>query len=408
MGSHAGCGGGVCESTGRIYLIDVGRANLFNFMGVLPALPSAVSFDVRFNVGVNQITLADHGCQEYSFLPEVRGISHEFRNVTASTVRGPLYRAEARLNPAAGVSRISFRPVSEDQEGFFPAYQRVELFVSFAFDVPLLALVGRRRVTAFNKTPLVYETAEPLTGFPPLNGPELVLQDDVRMFDLARPDEASILVVSKGSRIQPENRVLYDIDATEAVVAADGSFTSHVTVRLNEDVGPVRTAIALLPTRGVSLTTPELQQVRLHREAFSFDVVGRIDDPDEPHLEVTVRPYSVEYDSAKVGFGRRDIPLPERHDHGPRSLHIHHPAPKRVRAGQRERLDFTPEFGSEVTSPEYVWIAPHSITLDDPSAARPSFVAPAVTRPTDIWFTLYVRDGSRVSPPYKFEYVVEP
>lgn len=407
MGSHAGCGGGYCASTNRTYGIEL--LKLGSFLSVpLPALASAMTFSVKFNVGVNQIKLGDHGCQEYQFLPEIKSISHDFRNVTASTVRGSLFRGEARLNPLAGASKISFRAVDDAQEDFFPAVQRVELFVDFAFDVPLLSLVGKRRTTLFNKKPLVYESEVPLTGFPPLDGPALVLLEDVDMFDVTKPDGDPILMVTKGSRIQPDNHVLYDIDATEAAVDADGSFRSHVTVSLNQDVGQVRTAIALLPTRGVTLETPELQQVRIGSRPFEFDVVGRITDPDEPHVEVTVRPYSLENDPAKGGFGRRDIPLPERHDHGPGSLHIEHPVPRRVRSGERATIEVRTHFGEAVRSPEFIWIAPHGMTLSDNRSPSPSFTAPQVSRPTDIWFTLYVRDGENVSAPYKFEYVVEP
>ena len=64
-----------------------------------------------------------------------------------------------------------------------------------------------------------------------------------------------------------------------------------------------------------------------------------------------------------------------------------------VRAGARVVL------GRTVTEPAtltYAWTQTGgpTVTLDDATAARPAFIAPSVSRQTDLTFSLTVRDGT--------------
>ena len=126
----------------------------------------------------------------------------------------------------------------------------------FEFDFPLLAVLRRRKVVLFNKDPLVYETEAPLTGFPAVNDPALILKDAVDLFDERRPNGPPVMTITKPSKVLPVNRILYDVKATPPAVAPDGSFAGKVTISLTEAVGTIRTAIALIPTRGVTLHSP--------------------------------------------------------------------------------------------------------------------------------------------------------
>jgi hypothetical protein len=380
---------------------------MFSFMGfprLQKAIPITIKVEPDFAVGVNQIELAAHGSQDYRFLPGLTSTEHRFINITASIIRWPFYRAEARLNPAAGNSFTSFQAIDGAQRTFFPCVWRLFLYLRFEFDVPFLAPLRRRRVVVFNKDPLVYETEIPLTGFPPLNAPALILKDPVDFFDERTPEGRAVMKITKPSKILPINRILYDIKATPPTVTPDGSFKTTATIGLTEPVGTVRTAIALIPTRGVTLHTAELQHVSIGKDPLELEIVGQIDDLMEEHLGVTVRPYSVE--PRVWGFGRAEIDLPSQAPSPPLAVEV--PPVHRVRSGENVELRIITRFGREVRQSEFIWVAPHGITLENATSPTPTFVAPRVTELTDIWFTLYVRDGDSLSRPYKIEVQIAP
>ena len=84
---------------------------------------------------------------------------------------------------------------------------------------------------------------------------------------------------------------------------------------------------------------------------------------------------------------------------------------EKVGEGERVTLDGTrsrtPRTGATLT---YAWTQTGgpTVTLDDATAARPAFVAPSVSSPTDLTFSLVVNDGTNTSAPDTVTVTVTP
>ena len=399
MGSHAGCGGGSCHAESSV--------NILRFMGfhrLAKTFPLKFAMDLTFPVGVSQIELAEHGSQDYKFFPEIRQIEHNFRNVIASTHRALLYSAEARLNPAIGISKTSFEAVSVDQKAFFPSIWRLSLFLQFDFEMPLLNFFKRSVIRLFNKEPLTYETRFPLTGFPPINEPEFVLLKSVDLFDSDNPNGPPALTIKKKSPILQTNNILYNIEIKDFKSYQNGSFEFLAKIGLIRSIGNTQTILALLPTRGVVMQTPLIQKTVVGNVPSFFKIKGQVVDPDEEHLEVTLRPYSA--DPRRIGFGRLDVHLPGAKTE--KRLTIESPGIRKIRSGDSVQLNARAKFSSDVSEPEFIWIAPHGVDIEDDKSRSPRFIAPKVDELTETWFTLYIRDKKETSRPFKFEFLIEP
>jgi hypothetical protein len=70
-----------------------------------------------------------------------------------------------------------------------------------------------------------------------------------------------------------------------------------------------------------------------------------------------------------------------------------------VDEGDLVQLDGTASSDTELKPLTYLWTAPAGVTLNDPTLATPSFVAPEVHENTDLVFTLTVDDGIWTSDP---------
>jgi len=401
MGSHGGCTGGSCGGSGMMKMLSAA-----GFPGLQKVLNIEMRVEPTFSVGVNQIELAGHGSQDYKFLPENKATKHQFIDIQAATYRRFFYSATAKLNPNAGESTTEFKALDDDQDGFFPSNWMLNLFLRFEFDIPALLPFGRRKLTLFNKKPFEYHSQVPLTGFPPLNGPDFILKDEVELFDINKPDEPSIFTFEKSSIIRPVNRIIYNITSSEPEIDPDGrfNFTVHISSLIPKKTVP--TLIALMPTRGVVIEGELIIQKNINEEETSIEVKGTITDSDEEHIEVTIRPFSK--DPGVLGFGRHDVALPEPVKNLP--FGIRHMNPISVKSGEAVRLSPNGFYKNHNAkeSVEHIWVAPHGITLIDEKSLTPSFTAPVVNELTDIWFTLYMRDKSTLSRPYKLEVRIEP
>ncbi|GET41971.1 hypothetical protein [Microseira wollei] len=400
MGSHAGCSSALCHlevSLNAVALAGMPEEQKANLMNA----PLTLSL----SIGLNQIELAEHGSQSYRFLPGITSADHNFINITASTIQPPFSKVEARLNQKIGTSSIAFRALNETQENFFPSNGSLSLYLKFELESSIPILLGRQNVFLFNKEPLLYETDVPFNGFPQFNGsPKFLLKNPVELFDESNPDGEPVMTITEGSEITPVNRILYRIHASSPAVDSEGNFSTRATVELVQSVGVVQTAILLIPTRGVTISSSLLQNIALGESPFEFDIIGHIDNPLEEHLEVTIRPYSMEPELA--GAARLDVPLPSQ---APLSrLDVDHPSILRVRSGETVELGVTPRFSFRESQPEFIWVAPHGMELQNPNSLNPTFVAPMVNELTDIWFTLYVREQNDVSRPYKIDVELEP
>jgi len=366
--------------------------------------------DIHFQVGINQIELGDHGSQDYQFLPGTHRLERRF-NTIAATVQGPLFTAQARTSERAGVSSTTFHSVSGDQEQFFPAHQYLDLFMEMDFTFADEAPTSLSKVTVFNKYPMRFRTARPLTGFPPLYGPDFELLNGVELFDVERPDVAPLIRIERNT-ISPFARILYQVHTQVVSVSDDGSFTGVASISLLDNERPVPTAVHLLPTRGVSLTVPEEQIIIIQpNESTTVQISGQINDKSETHISVTVRPYSI--DPEKPGAGRSELDLDfvsERTDAALLAEMAELPGPT-VRPGERFTLHAMPlraRDSARDTGEEYIWIPPDGVSMERANGLSASFVAPEVPYLTDAWATLYVRSAQGLSRPHKVEFRIDP
>ena len=403
MGSHAGCTGGSCG--GGSVPVRIRMKQLLNLPNWVPFVPEEVERRVTFFVGVNQIELADHGSQDYKFLPEVKDISHQFRQISAGVQDGWRIQARATLNPSLP-SKTAFKAADPDQSEFFPARWSMELMLQLDLTLPWAKyLPFRSSVSLISKEPLKYETTEPLKGFPPLYGPAFETQADVPFFDAANPDSPPVMIFPKGHQIIPENRLRYNIRTLSNTMLDARRFRMEVAISAFDVPGPIATTVAVMPSRGVEVEGDMLIETRIGTNDQHFTITGEITDPAEPHIEVTLRPFST--DPAFPGASRHDIHLPEPEPFT--DLGIAENPPQRVTAGDRATLTVTPRFAeSAAQDVEYIWVAPHGVPLVDAKSTTPQFDAPDVPAPTDIWFTLFLRRGEELSKPYKLEYRVDP
>jgi hypothetical protein len=410
MGSHAGCTGGSCDT--QIHMYSTGGPDGNLVIELLRSLGEAGPIPMRFTVGVNQIEFGWHGSQDYRFLPELRQATHEFRDVRGS-VRTAVVSGEARLNPAAGVSRTGFQAVSDTQSGFFPAYQWLELYLRFDLEVDGDEPVEQRRVTLVNTSPLTYQTDYPLQGFPPLNGPDFVQEGQTDFFDLSDLDAGPVLWL-EGAQIAPWNRRLFTTAMRLVRQDPDGSFEVEADLTLLDETSAVNTAVSWLPARGIELDSAEQEEVLVEPgETATMRVLGQIVDPTELHLEVSVRAYSM--DPEIQGMGTADVAFASQYSEAEYLMEIAHPHDPShshdvptVPSGGQIDLTIEPILGEAITHPEYLWVAPHGGQLENVDGTTATLMAPVVHEHTDTWVTVYIRQGELVSRPHKLAVHVLP
>jgi hypothetical protein len=411
MGSHASCTLGACDTQiTSVYSGEDSSDNLF--IDFLRSIAGAGPIPMSFMVGVNQIELGWHGSQDYRFLPGLNETTHSFRDIRGS-VRTSAYRGEARLNPEAGTSRTGFRAASLSQHGFFPATQWLELYLRFDLELAGDAPAEQRQVTLVNTRPIVYETEHPLEGFPPLNGPNFVQQGHVDLFDVANL-EAGPMLRLEGSRILPSNRRLFEAAMRLVRHDPDGSFEVEADLTLLDEGRAVNTAISWMPSRGIEVDSPQQEEVVVEPgQVVTVRALGRVVDPSDLHLEMSIRAYSM--DPEIRGMVTADVPFASQYSEAEYLMEIAHPHDlshshdvPTVNSGGRIALSVEPVLGEAITDPEYIWVAPHGGRLDHVSDTSATLVAPVVDEHTDTWVTLYIRQGNLVSRPHKLAVHVLP
>lgn len=410
MGTHAGCGDGDCKV--QIHMYSAGEPDDNLVIELLRSLGEGGPIPLNFAVGLGQIELGWHGSQDYRFLPELREATHEFRDIRGS-VRTVVLSGEARLNPAAGISRTGFQAVSGSQSGFFPANQWLELYLRFDLEIEGEEPVEQRRVTLVNTSPLTYRTEYPLQGFPPLNGPDFVQEGQTDFFDLSDL-EAGPVCWLEGSRIAPSNRRLFTTAMRLVREDPDGSFEVEADLTLLDETSAVHTAVAWVPARGIELHSAEQEEVLVEPgQTATMRVLGQVVDPTELHLEVSVRAYSMDPEIHGMGtadaafasqYGEADYLMEIAHPHDPSHSHD---VPTVPSGGQLD-LTIEPILGAAITDPEYLWVAPHGGQLDNVDGTTATFLAPVVDEHTDTWVTVYIRQGELVSRPHKLAVHVLP
>ncbi|HLN62709.1 MAG TPA: hypothetical protein VK464_14285 [Symbiobacteriaceae bacterium] len=181
----------------------------------------------------------------------------------------------------------------------------------------------------------------------------------------------------------------------------------HVSDRLNrwlQHSGP-HAAFPLVIRSGVlppwhSAAVPRDRQALCER-------AGGGGEAEHQHLGVAIRPAST--DPNIRGFGRDEIHFKcwKDPEYALELAHEHHHAAT-VLAGELFTLEVTPDFGSKVTDPEYIWVAPHGMSFEETDGPRATMVAPQVPYLTDTWVSLYIRNGEVISRPHKLEIKILP
>ena len=391
MSGHGGCKTGCCASFvtlhGQPLLID-------------------------YAVMLNQIELNRDGVQGYRMTGN-GPMSHRFRSIIGVIDRWPLYRGVATMSESSK-SVVSFAPVDPDQPGFFPAQWTFDLDLDFRLDVPMLGFSADLTTAE----PLPYAAKAPLTGFPPLKGPNFELVESVPL--LSAKSGKAVGEIHKGSLLMPIDDVLFDVAVTDLRSekrSVEGGyamsfFSAKVSVSLREPfaasqgVNRLSATVAAVPTENVRLIKPgndmglsippEQRVLRAsvgRDKPFEFELEGSIDPTSTGHSEVSV--FVGSQDRRIKGFGEVEILLHHLLDPPDAGDEVLHHLPKlEVRGG--DVLDVAlPSDAVAYLGGDVDWVAPHGVTLvkvERPGAAR--FQVPSVSVPSYVWFTAYEKENA--------------
>lgn len=300
----------------------------------------------------------------------------EWREMTAFHIGFP--RARISLNPDE-VSSTTLRSLEEDGFPFFPAEHTVNLFLVWDFlDSDL---------TVFNKEPLRLISTTPVAGFPPFQGPDYTLSEAVELFSAADPGGPPLMTL-EGSVISGSVKNLFSVD----IDRQEDSFAVSVAT-LQEGIEiPVKIFAAMTPGFG---NTPRTEiDATVGYDPFEFTVPSPL--PAEPcfdYFEVWV----VSMDPSRLGMTTEMVEIEDGPGCTPPDPFAEAGPDRTVPVGTDVSLSGSGSSSNGVV--KFCWVPPNGITLDDPTSANPTFVAPPFAEDRDLLFTLYVHDGEVISPP---------
>jgi hypothetical protein len=373
-----GCQGARCETEFTLYARELtGNPILARFLG------TEISITPRFTIAINDIDQAANGEANYQFLPDRISLTLPFTDFLASfegRYAGVQYDGEVHLNPIAGHSETEFVKVDPNQPDFFPATQYLRLFFQFRLTLP--GLFAKRELVIFNKEPMRFVSAIPLTGFPPIDDPEYVWQGPVEMYDTANPNGNPIGRFGKG-KIMPIADVAYDVSG-RLLSSSPPEFVSELSVTRTNGHEPIATAILVRPYPGCELAGAQNLRAQVGDTAVTFEVRIRQANPNVP---VGYFARIASNDADHLGFGRADVTLAgadlTRSFLGTRGR------PQMVQSGGRLVLapNSVPQLAAMTDTPtRHIWITPHGLKLEGP-ADSPNCTLPVVDRTKEMWFT---------------------
>lgn len=285
---------------------------------------------------------------------------------------------EVRATPNPNfVSTLKMVSQQEDGVPFFPATHIVELFMVWDLG---------NGSSVFNAEPLRFVSDTPLTGFPPQFGPNYHLAEPVAIYDSGNPQGPPFDVINL-AELGSDSEHLFDVN----LVRLDAD-TYRATVRTRQSGLSLPAKIFIEATPGFGIARSEFNAV-LTNLPTSFDVQAV--PPQAPCFDY-IEAWAVSMDFRRPGSGTRmvelpnapscDEPIPLARAGGPGTAH----------EGESAQLFATGTIGNSIV--HYNWVAPHGVTLDDPTAQSPTFIPPWTDRDQELVFSLFVDDGQKISP----------
>lgn len=265
---------------------------------------------------------------------------------------------------------------------------------------------------------MVFRTTEPLTGFPPMDGPDFVSTGPVEMYDVDRPDGAPVGRFGKG-RIIPVAAVTYRISARLLETPSGSAFESELLIERTDEVADVETAILCRAFPGSALVGGDINAREIVTgNGARLPVLLHHENPAAGPPGYFVRVASV--DTNFLGYDRADIDVSTLGlEAQPNLRHVSSvvaalatrsalPTVLRQRAGAQVILpatDIDATTGAVVAL--HSWIGPHGFRLE-PVTEGFAVTLPMVLSVQEVWFTRFTERAGVVDGPHVIRLQIEP